>query len=77
MGSGSLSIKTVIKNIDDYLLKPMGEALFQWNMQYNDEAPEIVGDLSIKPRGTSAVMQKKKPAHRGLHRFSRQLLTLC
>ena len=64
MGSGSLSIKTVIKNIDDYLLKPMGEALFQWNMQYNDEAPEIVGDLSIKPRGTSAVMQKEVRSQR-------------
>ena len=59
MGSGSLSLKTVIKNIDDYLLKPLGEAYFQWNMQYNDKSPEIVGDLEIKPRGTSAVMQKE------------------
>ena len=59
MGSGSLSLKTVIKNIDDFLLKPLGEAYFQWNMQYNDEAPEVVGDLEIKPRGTSAVMQKE------------------
>jgi len=59
MGSGSLSLKTVIKNIDDFLLKPLGEAYFQWNMQYNDESPEIVGDLEIKPRGTSAVMQKE------------------
>ena len=59
MGSGSLSLKTVIKNIDDFLLKPLGEAYFQWNMQYNDKSPEIVGDLEIKPRGTSAVMQKE------------------
>ena len=59
MGSGSLSLKTVIKNIDDFLLKPLGEAYFQWNMQYNDSSPEIIGDLEIKPRGTSAVMQKE------------------
>jgi hypothetical protein len=59
MGSGSLSLKTVIKNIDDYLLKPLGEAYFQWNMQYNEKSPDIVGDLSIKPQGTSAVMQKE------------------
>ena len=59
LSSGNLSIKTVIKNIDDYLLKPLGEAFFQWNMQYNDKAPDIVGDLEIKPRGTSAVMQKE------------------
>jgi hypothetical protein len=64
MGSGSLSIKTVIKNIDDFLLKPIGESLFQWNMQYNEEAPEIIGDLSIKPRGTSAVMQKEVRSQR-------------
>ena len=59
LSSGSLSIKTVVKNIDDFLLKPLGEAYFQWNMQYNDDSPDIVGDLSIKPRGTSAVMQKE------------------
>ena len=57
--SGSASIKTVIKNIDDYLLKPLGESLFQWNMQFNDSQPDIVGDLEIKPRGTAAVMQKE------------------
>jgi hypothetical protein len=59
LSSGNLSVKTVVKNIDDYLLKPLGENYFQWNMQYNDDSPEIVGDLEIKPRGTSAVMQKE------------------
>jgi hypothetical protein len=64
MQSGNLSVKTVIKNIDDYLLKPLGEAYFQWNMQYNEESPDIVGDLSIKPRGTAAVMQKEVRSQR-------------
>ena len=64
MSAGNMSTKTVIKNIDDYLLKPLGEAYFQWNMQYNDKAPDIVGDLSIKPRGTSAVMQKEVRSQR-------------
>jgi len=59
MSSSTLSIKSVIKNIDDYLLKPLGETYFQWNMQFNEEDPEIEGDLEIKPRGTSAVMQKE------------------
>ena len=58
MSSAGLSIKTVIKNIDDYLLKPLGEAFFQWNMQFGS-SPEIIGDLEIKPKGTSAVMQKE------------------
>ena len=28
MGGANLSMKTVIKNVDDYLLKPLGEAFF-------------------------------------------------
>ncbi len=59
LGGASLSLKTVIKNIDDHLLKPLGESLFQWNMQFNKDAPEIEGDLEIKPRGVAAVMQKE------------------
>ena len=35
MGAASGSIKTVIKNVDDYLLKPLGEGLFRFNMQFN------------------------------------------
>jgi hypothetical protein len=64
LGSSGLSIKTVIKNIDDYLLKPMGEAFFQWNMQFNDENPDIIGDLDIKPKGAASVMQKEVRSQR-------------
>jgi len=59
LGGASLSLKTVIKNIDDHLLKPLGESLFQWNMQFNEDSPEIEGDLEIKPRSVAAVMQKE------------------
>jgi hypothetical protein len=64
LGGASLSLKTVIKNIDDHLLKPMGEAYFQWNMQFTDNMPETEGDLEIKPRGTAAVMQKEVRSQR-------------
>ena len=64
MGGASLSIKTVMKNIDDYMLKPLGEAFFQWNMQFNDKHPEVVGDLEIKPRGVASVMQKEVRSQR-------------
>jgi len=64
MGGANLSIKTVIKNIDDYLLKPLGECMFHWNMQFNDTTPEIIGDLEIKPQGTAAVMQKEVRSQR-------------
>ena len=64
MGAAALSIKTVIKNIDDYLLKPLGESLFHWNMQFNDDSPHIIGDLEIKAQGTSSLMQKEVRSQR-------------
>jgi hypothetical protein len=64
MGAAALSIKTVIKNIDDFLLRPLGETLFAWNMQFNDGSPEIKGDLDIKARGTSSLMQKEVRSQR-------------
>jgi len=64
MGAAALSIKTVIKNIDDYLLKPLGQSLFHWNMQFNIERPEIKGDLDIKAQGTSSLMQKEVRSQR-------------
>tara|TARA_R110002167_G_scaffold20956_1_gene76255 strand:- start:145 stop:726 length:582 start_codon:yes stop_codon:yes gene_type:complete len=64
LGSSGLSIKTVIKNLDDYLLKPIGEALFQWNMQFNEDNPDIEGDLEIKPKGAASVMQKEVRSQR-------------
>ena len=64
MGASALSIKTVIKNIDDYLLRPLGEALFSWNMQFNADIPDIQGDLDVKAMGTSSLMQKEVRSQR-------------
>jgi len=64
MGAAALNIKTVIKNIDDYLLKPLGKTLFYWNMQFNTDRPEIKGDLEIKAQGTSSLMQKEVRSQR-------------
>lgn len=64
MGAAALSIKTVIKNIDDYLLKPLGESLYHWNMQFNEDAPEVKGDLEVKAEGTSSLMQKEVRSQR-------------
>ena len=64
MGAAALNIKTVIKNVDDYLLKPLGETLFHWNMQFNKEVPEIQGDLNIKAQGTTSLMTKEVRSQR-------------
>ncbi len=64
LGASSLNIKTVIKNIDDFLLKPLGEAFFHWNMQFVEEDLDIVGDLEIEAMGTSSLMQKEVRSQR-------------
>ena len=64
MGAASLNIKTVIKNLDDFLLKPLGQAFFQWNMQFYEGELNVVGDLEIKAMGTSSLMQKEVRSQR-------------
>ena len=58
MGAAALSIKTVIRNLDHYLLKPLGKSTFYWNMQFNSENISMRGDVDIVARGTSSLMQK-------------------
>ena len=38
MGAAAVNIKAVVRNIDDYLLAPLGKALFAFNMQFNFDA---------------------------------------
>ena len=63
MGAASGTIKTVIKNVDDYLLRPLGEGLFRFNMQF-DFDPEIKGDLEVKARGTESLMANEVRSQR-------------
>lgn len=58
MGAAALNIKGVVKNIDDFILQPLGEGFFHWNMQFNED-DTIRGDLCIKARGTSGLMAKE------------------
>ncbi len=64
MGSAGLGIKTVIKNIDDHLLRPLGENMFMWNMQFSEDEDATMGDLEIKPKGTTSVMMKEVRSQR-------------
>ena len=63
MGAASNAIRTVIKNMDDYMLRPMGEALFAFNMQF-DFDPDIKGDLEIRARGTESFMKNEVRSQR-------------
>ena len=63
MGAAQGSIKSVVKNIDDYLLRPLGEGLFRFNMQF-DFDPDIKGDLEVKARGTESLMANEVRSQR-------------
>jgi hypothetical protein len=63
MSAANGSIRTVVKNIDDYLLAPLGKALFSFNMQF-DFDPEIKGDLEVKAAGTESLMASEVRSQR-------------
>jgi hypothetical protein len=64
LGASSLNIKTVVKNLDDFLLRPMGESFFQWNMQFFEGDLDVKGDLEVKATGTNSLMQKEVRSQR-------------
>lgn len=63
MNAAASNIKTVVKNIDDYLLGPLGRSFFSFNMQF-DHDPEIKGDLEVVARGTESLMANEVRSQR-------------
>ena len=63
MSAASGGIRSVVKNFDDYLLGPLGKALFSFNMQF-DFDPEIRGDLEVKAAGTESLMANEVRSQR-------------
>ena len=63
MSAAGGSIRTVVKNVDDYLLSPLGKAFFSFNMQF-DFDPEIKGDLEVKAQGTESLMANEVRSQR-------------
>lgn len=63
MNAANGGIRTVVKNIDDYLLGPLGKAFFSFNMQF-DYDKEIKGDLEVVARGTESLMANEVRSQR-------------
>jgi hypothetical protein len=63
MNAASGSVKTIIKNVDDYLLAPLGKAFFSFNMQF-DFDNSIKGDLEVTARGTESLMANEVRSQR-------------
>lgn len=69
MGAANVALKSTIKNIDDFLLEPMIEALFHYNMEFgtNEKAK---GDLKVVSRASTALVQKEVQSQRLLQFLS-------
>ena len=63
MSAANGSIRNVVKNVDDYLLAPMGKAFFSFNMQF-DYDPDIKGDLEVRAQGTESLMANEVRSQR-------------
>jgi hypothetical protein len=64
MGAAAQNIKAVVRNFDDYLLAPVGKALFSFNMQFNFDKEFANGDLEVKARGTESLMRNEVRSQR-------------
>ena len=63
MSAANGSIRTVVKNVDDYLIRPLGKAFFAFNMQFDfDET--IKGDLEVRASGTESLMANEVRSQR-------------
>jgi hypothetical protein len=63
MSAANGSIRNVVKNVDDYLLSPLGKAFFNFNMQF-DFDKEMKGDLEVKAQGTESLMANEVRSQR-------------
>ena len=63
MNAANGGIRSVVKNIDDYLLGPLGKALFAFNMQFDFDS-SIKGDLEVIARGTESLMANEVRSQR-------------
>jgi len=63
MSAANGSIRTVVKNVDDYLLRPLGKAFFSFNMQF-DFDDQIRGDLEVHASGTESLMANEVRSQR-------------
>ena len=63
MSAANGSIRTVVKNVDDYLIRPIGKAFFSFNMQF-DFDEKIRGDLEIHASGTESLMANEVRSQR-------------
>jgi hypothetical protein len=63
MTNAGKSIKQVIANIDEHVIKPCIDRLYYYNMRYSDD-PDLKGDVDIVARGAASILEKESAQQR-------------
>lgn len=63
MAAAQVVTKSTIKNIDDFLVRPLIKSLYDWNMKWSDNE-RIKGDMQIDARGSTALISKEVQSQR-------------
>ena len=58
MSNAGKSLKQVVANVDNYVLRPMLTRLHYWNMRYGEDN-DLKGDINIVVRGANALIAKE------------------
>lgn len=63
MTNAGKSIKQVIANVDENVIKPCIDRLYYYNMRYSDD-PDLKGDVRVQARGAASLMEKEAAQQR-------------
>ncbi len=69
MGAANVALKSTIKNLDEYMVKPMIQSLYHHFMEWSTNE-DAKGDLNIVARGSTALIQKEVQSQRLLQFLS-------
>jgi hypothetical protein len=58
MGAAQIVIKSVVKNVDDFLIKPLIRSYYNFNMEWSDD-DDIKGDMKIHALGSSILIARE------------------
>ena len=67
MSASAQNIKAVVRNIDDYLLSPLGKSLFAFNMKFNFDKDIAAAPLNVVAKGTESLMRNEVRSQRLLN----------
>lgn len=58
LGTANIVGQATVKNVDDFLIRPMMKALYLFNMEWSSDE-SVKGDMNVNARGTSTLQAKE------------------